>query len=113
MSQTSPESLANLLLSRDPLPPLEPGKTIYSEKVKQDIVALHCDPVIKASLHLANDDLDACHDIVEPLSHDSDASVLHAILHRREGEFLDRRGGVMPQREPLEPHVLTQIVSQR
>lgn len=78
------------LLDRHPFPPLEPGKQVYSPTLKTRIQALDTKPVIKAALNLANDDIKGCHDIVEKTQGEPTADVLHAILHRREGECHSR-----------------------
>lgn len=80
------DPLLNELFERSPLPPLEPGKTVYSTSLQTRIKSLQTAPVVKAALNLANDDIKGCHDIVEKMQGESTADCLHAILHRREGE---------------------------
>lgn len=40
-----------------------------------------------AALHLANDDIYACHDIAQASEGDPTADLMHATLHRREGDY--------------------------
>lgn len=80
------DPLLSELFQRSPLPPLEPGKTVYSTSLQTRIKSLQTTPVVKAALNLANDDIKGCHDIVEKMQGESTADCLHAILHRREGE---------------------------
>jgi len=80
------DEILSELLGRTTLPPLEPGKTIHSASLQIRIKSLDVAPVVKAALNLANDDIKGCHDIVEKTQGESTADVLHAILHRREGE---------------------------
>jgi hypothetical protein len=94
---TSIESITSHLLTRQPLPPLEPGKTVFSLTMKQQIKHLETTELIKAALNLANDDIAGCHEIVEKMQGEKTADVLHAILHRREGEPTNgRRRGINP-----------------
>jgi hypothetical protein len=82
------DPLLSELFERSPLPPLEPGKTVYSTSLQTRIKSLQTAPVVKAALNLANDDIKGCHDIVEKMQGESTADCLHAILHRREGELM-------------------------
>jgi hypothetical protein len=41
----------------------------------------------RAALFLWNDDLDAAHAIVQPLESNMTANFIHAVIHRREGDF--------------------------
>lgn len=82
---TQARQIADRLLARDPLPPLKPGKLIYSQELKFQIASLNDPPLVKAALHLANDDVESCHDIAQ--DHNSpNGMLLHAVLHRREGD---------------------------
>lgn len=80
-------AIADELLDHRPtLPPLEPGSRVYSQSIKQRISLLADPPLVIASLHLANDDIDACHAIVH--EHNTPNGMwLHATLHRREGDY--------------------------
>jgi hypothetical protein len=80
---SSPRSIATQLLSREP-PPLCPSG-VHDKSAKAAIVNLKATPLVTAALHLANDDIDGCHDIVGDMNGET-AKVLHATLHRREGE---------------------------
>jgi hypothetical protein len=50
----------------------------------------HRTACIRAALHIANDDWEAAHRIVQE-SDDADGYLLHAILHRREGDYDNAR----------------------
>lgn len=80
---SSAESLASTLLSRIP-PPLCPTRP-FDASLKPQIDQLGAPKLVTAALHLANDDIDGCHDIVGDMNSET-AKVLHATLHRREGE---------------------------
>lgn len=47
-------------------------------------------PVCRAALHILNDDLGNAHRIVQDVE-DADGYLLHAILHRREGDWENAR----------------------
>ena len=74
-----------LLLNRIPLPSLVPHN-IWNQEQTSLIEALDQPPLVKAGLHLLNDDIDGCHQIAQDNT-SSDGSYWHAILHRRESDY--------------------------
>ncbi|WVQ72672.1 hypothetical protein IAR50_002231 [Cryptococcus sp. DSM 104548] len=86
MAPTTTDEIAAHLFAR-PLPPLEPGTQIYDTSLVGSISALDEHRFVKAALHLANDDINHCHLIAQDSEGDSNADLLHATLHRREGDY--------------------------
>lgn len=84
-SQT-PESIASALLARQPYPPLCPKK-VYDPSLTKAISSLDAPLLAHAALHLANDDIEGCHVIVQDMEGQPTANLLHATLHRREGDY--------------------------
>jgi hypothetical protein len=82
----TPEGIAAILLARQPYPPLCP-KSVYDPSLTQDIKTLDASPLVRAVLHLANDDIEGCHVIVQDMEGQRTANLLHATLHRREGDY--------------------------
>ncbi|BEI88331.1 uncharacterized protein CcaverHIS019_0110490 [Cutaneotrichosporon cavernicola] len=78
------EEVVIQLFARD-LPPLEPEKP-WDATLKQHIAALPEHRYVVAALHLANDDIYACHDIVQVDEGEPTADLMHALVHRREGD---------------------------
>lgn len=78
-----------LLTQREPLPPLVPG-TVWNDALTSQIQNLEAGDMVKAGLHLWNDDIQRCHTIVQPVG-GHDASYWHAILHRRESDYGNSR----------------------
>ena len=74
-----------LLLNRDPLPFLVP-RNIWDREQTFQIEALGQPPLVKAVLHLLNDDIEGCHQIAHGNT-SSEGSYWHAILHRREPDY--------------------------
>ncbi|CAF3864764.1 unnamed protein product [Rotaria magnacalcarata] len=95
------EEITRTLLSRTPLPSLlAPPPTDHSKRVSStpwnqtvhnEILQLQKNSTTPlfaiASLHLFNDDIGSCHDIVEKHSGHDIADYLHYLLHRREGDY--------------------------
>jgi hypothetical protein len=95
------EEITKFLLSRTPLPsllappPIDPSKRVsstpWNQSLHDDISRLTKDSNIPlfaiASLHLFNDDIGSCHDIVEKHGGHAIADYLHYLLHRREGDY--------------------------
>jgi hypothetical protein len=79
-------AIAELLLAREPPPPLSPGG-VYDSTLTARIDALAADEMNKALLHLLNDDLQRVHAIAQSMEGDRTADYLHAIVHRREGDY--------------------------
>ncbi|WOO77274.1 uncharacterized protein LOC62_01G000863 [Vanrija pseudolonga] len=84
-SQT--DAIVERLLGRKPLPPLEPGSKVWDTELARAIAGLDEHRFVIAALHLANDDIDACHRIAQASEGDPTADLLHATLHRREGDY--------------------------
>jgi hypothetical protein len=87
MGSNAPSAaIAELLFAREPRPPLSPGG-VYDSTLTARIDALAADPMSKAILHLLNDDLERAHAIAQSMEGDRTADYLHAIVHRREGDY--------------------------
>jgi hypothetical protein len=89
MSSTAtqtPESIASTLFARQPYPPLCPKKA-YDPSLTTVISSLDAPSLVRAALHLANDDIEGCHVIVQDMEGQRTANLLHATLHRREGDY--------------------------
>jgi hypothetical protein len=91
MSKAEPKAadISSVLLSRHPLPPLWPQK-VWRDDLRGAIEGHPGGPLVKAVLHLLNDDLNAAHQIVQEAG-SPDANYLHALVHRREGDFSNAR----------------------
>ncbi|CAF3759678.1 unnamed protein product [Rotaria sordida] len=95
------EQITKTLLSRTPYPsllappPSDPSKRVsstpWNQTIHDDLLQLQKNPSIPvftiASLHLINDDIGSCHDIVEKNMGHGIADYLHYLLHRREGDY--------------------------
>jgi hypothetical protein len=81
--------LARRLLHRDPLPPLRPTQ-IWKTDLTPKIELLAVNPVVAAGLHLLNDDLNTAHRLAQE-QEGTTADYWHAIVHRREGDFMNSR----------------------
>ena len=79
------DNLIATLTQRDPFPPLVPQK-VWDESLTAKIDKLTATPLIKAGLHLLNDDIHNCH-IIAQEHENSDGNYWHAILHRREPDY--------------------------
>ncbi|MFD0671551.1 hypothetical protein [Cohnella sp. GCM10027633] len=95
-------AIAKQLRNRQSLPPLTPQHA-WHPGLARDIAALSEEslagsfpdgklsaPAWKAALHLWNDDLEAAHELVQELRSPT-GSVLHGIVHRREGDYDNAR----------------------
>lgn len=95
------EEISRILLNRTPLPDLlapaprirvkSVTSTPWNSSLTDEIHQLEKDSSQSlfslASLHLFNDDIGSCHDIVEKHSGNDLADYLHYMLHRREGDY--------------------------
>jgi hypothetical protein len=95
------EEITKILLFRTPLPSLlapppvghsKPvSSTPWNQTLHNDISGLKKNTDIPlfaiASLHLLNDDIGSCHDIVDKHDGHAIADYLHYLLHRREGDY--------------------------
>ena len=95
------EELTKILLSRQPLPSLlappppdnskRVTSTPWNSSLRNQISELENTgktPLFAvASLHLFNDDIGSCHDIVDKHQGNDLADFLHYLLHRREGDY--------------------------
>lgn len=95
------EEISRILLNRTPLPDLlapaprirvkSVTSTPWNSSLTDEIHQLEKDSnqslFSLASLHLFNDDIGSCHDIVEKHSGNALADYLHYMLHRREGDY--------------------------
>lgn len=98
---TTLDEIKTILLNRKPLPSLlapalaDRSKRVASEpwnlNIREQLYEMQKDSMIPlfviATLHLFNDDIGSCHDIVEKHGGDDTADYLHYILHRREGDY--------------------------
>lgn len=66
-------------------PPLK-SESVWSPEFQKLINDSNYPAVVRAGLHLWNDDLDQCHSLVQENS-SPEAKFWHALLHRREGDF--------------------------
>lgn len=87
---TSTQQLADLLLARDPLPPLVPA-CVYDAALTPEIEASAAPDLVKVGLHLLNDDLTASHALSQRHEGEPLADYWHAIIHRREGDYGNSR----------------------
>ena len=78
------------LAGRSPLPALTP-RDVYMPDLAADIGDLPSSALVKAGLHLLNDDLGRAHVIAQTLEGDATADYWHAIIHRREGDYGNAR----------------------
>ena len=82
--------IADLLLARDPLPPLVPSQ-VYDAALTPEIEAVTAPDLVKIGLHLLNDDLAASHALSQQQEGEPLADYWHAIIHRREGDYGNSR----------------------
>jgi len=82
--------LADLLLARDPLPPLVPAQ-VYDAALTPEIEASDAPGLAKVGLHLLNDDLEASHALAQAHEGEALADYWHALIHRREGDYGNSR----------------------
>ena len=82
--------IADLLLARDPLPPLVPSE-VYDAVLTWEIEAVTAPDLVKIGLHLLNDDLAAGHVLSQQHEGEPLADYWHAIIHRREGDYGNSR----------------------
>ncbi|WVF67726.1 hypothetical protein IAT40_002485 [Kwoniella sp. CBS 6097] len=86
-AKTTDEIVSHLFDRGRPLPPLEPGEKVYAPELTKTIAGLDEHMYVIAALHLANDDIHHCHLIAQDNEGDPTANLLHATLHRREGDY--------------------------
>ncbi len=84
------QQLADLLLARDPLPPLVPAQ-VHDAALTQEIEAADAHDLAKIGLHLLNDDLAASHALSQQHEGEPLADYWHAVIHRREGDYGNSR----------------------
>ncbi|CAO1636538.1 unnamed protein product [Sympodiomycopsis kandeliae] len=88
--KTLPTSLSSLFAREASTIPLVPSKP-FSSETKSTIETLSTqnkwDDALTSSLHLLNDDVSKAHDIVTDREDDEACCLVHAILHRREGDY--------------------------
>ena len=96
------KEITHTLLTRSPLPallappPIDRSKPVtsapWNPTLTESIACLKNDEdsisvFVIASLHLFNDDIGSCHDIVDKHDGHAIADYLHYLLHRREGDY--------------------------
>ena len=79
------DNLLATLTQRDPFPLLVP-ESVWDNSLTAKIDKLTAVPLIKAGLHLLNDDINNCH-IIAQEHENPDGNYWHAILHRREPDY--------------------------
>ena len=79
------DNLLATLTQRDPFPLLVP-ESVWDNSLTAKIDKLTAAPLIKAGLHLLNDDIHNCH-IIAQEHENSDSNYWHAILLRREPDY--------------------------
>lgn len=84
------QQIADLLLARDPLPPLVPTQ-VFDAALTAEIEATAAPDLTKAGLHLLNDDLVTSHVLAQRHEGEAVADYWHAIIHRREGDYGNSR----------------------
>ena len=85
----SKKNLIGTLLNRDPLPSLEPC-AVWNRNFSDKIDAIDEGGLVKAGLHLLNDDIDRCHRIAQDTP-TAEGNYWHAILHRREPDYFNSK----------------------
>lgn len=86
----SAQQIADLLLARDPLPPLVPTQA-FDPTLTPEIEATAAPDLVKVGLHLLNDDLAVSHALAQRHEGEALADYWHAIIHRREGDYGNSR----------------------
>ena len=84
------QEIADLLLARNPLPPLAPTQ-VYEAALTEEIEATAAPDLVKVGLHLLNDDLAAGHRLAQVHEGEALADYWHAVIHRREGDYGNSR----------------------
>ncbi len=84
------QEIVDLLLARDPLPPLVPTQ-VFDAALTSEIEATAAPDLVKAGLHLLNDDLAASHALAQAHQGEALADYWHAVIHRREGDYGNSR----------------------
>jgi hypothetical protein len=79
------ESLVSALAAREP-PALMPAR-VHDAALTSRIEALPGPPAVRAVLHLMNDDIGRAHAIAQSGEGDATLDYVHAIVHRREGDW--------------------------
>ena len=83
------QEVTELLAGRE-RPALMP-QAVYRPELAPEIDSLSAPALVKAGLHLLNDDLGRAHVIAQSLEGNSTADYWHAIIHRREGDYSNAR----------------------
>ena len=84
------QQIADLLLARDPPPPLVPTQ-VFDAALTPEIEATTAPDLVKVGLHLLNDDLAVSHRLAQVHEGEPLADYWHAIIHRREGDYGNSR----------------------
>jgi hypothetical protein len=80
------EAIANTLLARADKAPLVPTE-VHDAAMCTRIDALRVPVIVRGALHLLNDDLPRSHAIAQAQEGERSFDYLHAIVHRREGDY--------------------------
>ncbi|RXK35704.1 hypothetical protein M231_07032 [Tremella mesenterica] len=100
------DEIVHVLFNRG-LPPLEPGDKVWNDGLTGKIKGLKEHRFVVAALHLANDDIHNCHLISQDNEGDPTADLLHATLHRREGDYGNSKYWWSRVSHPLIPSITT------
>jgi hypothetical protein len=83
------DSLVSRLTARE-LPALAPAR-VYDIALTARIDGLEVPPAVRAVLHLMNDDIARAHAIAQSGEGDATLDYVHAIVHRREGDWANSK----------------------
>lgn len=84
------DEITDLLLARNPLPPLVPTQ-VFDPALTLEIEAAEAPDLVRVGLHLLNDDLGTSHALSQQHEGEALADYWHAIIHRREGDYGNSR----------------------
>ncbi|KAK9898690.1 hypothetical protein P389DRAFT_193711 [Cystobasidium minutum MCA 4210] len=109
-SSSAVESISAKLLARAPtdvpLTPKSPWDTslraeIQSVKPSRGGSSRGSSDVLKAAMHLCNDDIDNAHELAQAHEESMTANLIHAILHRREQDYWNSKWWLSRIKHPL------------
>ena len=96
-------------------PGFVPFQPYVSGMTKAESPISHDDPCLNAAIQVYFGDLDGAHDQLQSLEYLEEASYLHGIIHRREGDFFNanywfNRAPSVSQQIQINPKQLTSLV---
>ncbi|EIM23926.1 hypothetical protein E3Q22_02808 [Wallemia mellicola] len=95
------------LSQRDPYPPLNLDQEVYYPPLTDEINRLDASQHVKAALHMLNDDIQRAHYFAEMNQGDPLLDYLHALVHRREGDFWNSKWWFARVQHPLIKKIYT------